>query len=190
MREQVRSDSPFLWCLPRLERSAPGLGTLSLLSTSLKPFQTMMFSSSPALPFGAFTFLVPFLVSCGNLFAFPPQNVLQSFQQQYSGVQAQWEEQPYGYEAVFVQNGLEYEAEYSSTGEWLETEYEVQESQFSAAVVQQVRKEYPGFTITKYEIELTPQGTFYEVKIENKGQERELYFNDRAIPVANANEDA
>jgi len=119
-----------------------------------------------------------------------PNAVLQAFNAKYPGVNPQWEEQPYGYEAVFLNGGVEYEAEYSATGEWLETEYEVPESQFSAAVLQRVRQQYPGYAITKYEIELTPQGTFYEVEIEGNGQEAELYFNEQAQPTANSNEDA
>jgi len=97
---------------------------------------------------------------------------------------------PYGYEAVFVQDGLEYEAEYSSTGEWLETEYEVQEFQFPQAVLRAVRQQYPNYVITKYEIELTPLGTFYEVEVEGNGQEIELYFDEQGRPTANSNEDA
>ncbi len=118
-----------------------------------------------------------------------PSAVLQAFNTTYPNVSPKWELMPYGYEAVFVQDGLEYEVEYSSSGEWLETEYEVQEVQFPQAVLQTVRQQYPNYTITKYEIELTPLGTFYEVEVEGNGQEIELYFDEQGRPTANSNED-
>jgi hypothetical protein len=122
--------------------------------------------------------------------ALVPDAVLQAFNTTYPDVSPQWELMPYGYEAVFVQDGLEYEVEYSSAGEWLETEYEVQELQFPQAVLQTVRQQYPNYTITKYEVELTPLGTFYEVEVEGNGQEIELYFNEQGQPTTNSNEDA
>ncbi|MDB9524774.1 PepSY-like domain-containing protein [Oscillatoria sp. CS-180] len=119
-----------------------------------------------------------------------PDVVVQAFNTTYPNISSQWEQMPYGYEAAFVQDGLEYEVEYSSDGEWLETEYEVQELQFPQAVLQAVRQQYPNYAITKYEIELTPTGTFYEVEVEGNGQEIELYFDEQGQPTANANEDA
>ncbi len=119
-----------------------------------------------------------------------PDVVVQAFNTTYPNISPQWEQMPYGYEAVFVQDGQEYEVEYSSDGEWLETEYEVQELQFPQAVLQAVRQQYPNYAITKYEIELTPLGTFYEVEVEGNGQEIELYFDEQGQPTANANEDA
>lgn len=119
-----------------------------------------------------------------------PDVVLQAFNATYPDISAEWEQMPYGYEAVFVQEGQAYEVEYSSTGEWLETEYEVQELQFPQAVLQAVRQQYPNYAITKYEIELTPLGTFYEVEVEGNGQEIELYFDEQGQPAPNTNEDA
>ena len=119
-----------------------------------------------------------------------PQTVQNALVAQYPGVSAVWELQPYGYEAVFTQNGIEYEAEFSHNGQWLETEYEVSEAQFSAIVLQNIRQQYPGYAITKREIELTPQGTFYEVEVEQGEAEIELYFDERGNPATNSNEDA
>lgn len=132
------------------------------------------------------------IASCGGSGsdAAVPDAVVQAFNTTYPNVSPQWEPMPYGYEAVFVQDGLEYEVEYSSAGEWLETEYEVQELQFPQVVLQAVRQQYPNYAITKYEVELTPLGTFYEVEVEGNGQEIELYFDEQGRPAANANEDA
>lgn len=120
-----------------------------------------------------------------------PQIVQSAFASKYPGKTPQWELQPYGYEAVFFENGREYEAEFSDSGQWLETEYEVSsDNQFSDAVLRSVRTQYPGYTITKREIEITPVGTFYEVEVENGSDEIELYFDNRGNQVNNSNEDA
>jgi hypothetical protein len=85
---------------------------------------------------------------------------------------------------------MEYEAEFSPDGRWLETEYEVSDSQFSAAVLQRVKQEHPDYQITKREIEITPQGIFYEVEIQRGGEQVELYFDARGLPAPNTNEDS
>ncbi len=119
-----------------------------------------------------------------------PQNVQNALLAKYPGASATWEIQPYGYEAVFNQNGIEYEAEFSQNGQWLETEYEVSDAQFPTTILQKIQLDYPGYQITKREIELTPQGTFYEVEVEQGGAQIELYFDERANPANNSNEDA
>ncbi|QSJ16871.1 PepSY-like domain-containing protein [Nostoc sp. UHCC 0702] len=119
-----------------------------------------------------------------------PQTVQSAFLKKYPGVLPDWEPQAYGYEAVFIDKGIEYEAEFSQDGQWLETEYEVLETQFPLIVLEQIRQKYPDYVITKREIELTPQGTFYEVEVERGDEEIELYFDERANPASNSNEDA
>jgi Putative beta-lactamase-inhibitor-like, PepSY-like len=119
-----------------------------------------------------------------------PAAVQTAFTAKYPGITPEWESQPYGYEAIFSQNGIEYEAEFSSNGQWLETEYEVQDNQFPPQVLQRVKQEYPGYAITKREIEITPRGTFYEVEVERDGQQIERYYDKNANPVQNSNEDA
>ena len=119
-----------------------------------------------------------------------PQTVQSAFLTRYPGVSPRWEPQPYGYEAVFTKDRIEYEAEFSQDGQWLETEYEVLETQFPMIVLEQIRQKYPDYAITKREIELTPQGTFYEVEVQRGDEEIELYFDERAKPATNSNEDA
>lgn len=119
-----------------------------------------------------------------------PQIVQNIFAQKYPGRTPQWESQPYGYEAVFSENGIEYEVELSADGRWLETEYEVSsDEQFPAAVLNQVRSRYPGYQITKREIEITPRGVFYEVEVENGNEEIELYFDGQGNLAENYHED-
>lgn len=120
----------------------------------------------------------------------PPDAVQQAFAKQYPGMTPTWQTKPYGYEAVFMQNGLETEAEYNAAGQWLETEVEVGEAAFSQVVLDRIRQQYPQHTITKYEIETTPNGKFYEVEITLAGQELELYFNENAKPITNLYEDS
>jgi uncharacterized membrane protein YkoI len=119
-----------------------------------------------------------------------PQVVQSAFSSQYAGMKACWQSKPYGFESIFTDKGIEYAAEFSSNGQWLETEYEVAEGQFSAAVLQKIKQEHSGFKVTKREIEITPEGTFYEVDIERNGTEAELYFDDQANPSLNSNEDS
>jgi Putative beta-lactamase-inhibitor-like, PepSY-like len=119
-----------------------------------------------------------------------PQVVQNAFGSKFAGMKACWQSKPYGFESIFTDKGIEYEAEFSSSGQWLETEYEVGEGQFSATVQEKVKQEHPGFEITKREIEITPEGTFYEVEIEGNGTEAELYFDDQGNPSLNTNEDS
>lgn len=133
------------------------------------------------------------LVSCGQeaeTSVSVPGAVQSAFAKKYPGVSPAWHDQPYGYEGVFTQNGVEYEAEYSFTGQWLETEYEVSASQFPQIVRDRVQQDYPGYAITKYEIELTPQGIFYELEIQKGGNESEIYYDSQGNPSVNSNEDA
>lgn len=130
------------------------------------------------------------LAACGEQSLQPPAAVSRAFAARYPNVSAQWEEKPYGYEGIFAMNGTEYEAEFAADGQWLETEHEVGAAQFSQTVLDRINREYPGYTVTKHEIEQTPQGTFYEVEIERNGSEYELYFDGNANRVRNANEDS
>jgi hypothetical protein len=106
-----------------------------------------------------------------------PQTVEAAFKLKHPDVPHTWHRHHYGYEAIFTQNNIKYEAEFSETGEWLETEYYVTATNFPTAILKKIKQEYPQFTITKYEVELTPQGIFYEVDITDGETEEELYFD-------------
>jgi hypothetical protein len=126
--------------------------------------------------------LLIFLVACHILQSqqqaiVVPQVVEAAFKDKYSDIPRTWQIHHYGYEAIFTQNNIKYEAEFSETGEWLETEYYVTAEDFPAAVLKHIKQKYPRFTITKYEIEITPQGLFYEVDITDSETEAELYFD-------------
>ncbi|BAY38287.1 hypothetical protein NIES2111_26330 [Nostoc sp. NIES-2111] len=137
--------------------------------------KAMMSGASSAL-------LLIFLVACRHLQSqqkplVVPQAIESAFKAKYPNVSHTWQIHHYGYEAIFTQENIEYEAEFSVTGEWLETEYYVTAKEFPNAVLKRIKKAYPQFTITKYEIELTPQGIFYEVDITDGETEEELYFD-------------
>jgi len=126
--------------------------------------------------------LIVFLTSCHNSqtqskSVVVPDIVDTAFKEKYSDIPRVWQQNYYGYEATYIQNNIKYEAEFSDTGEWLETEYYVTEKEFPEVVLKQIRQEYPKFKITKYEIEITPQGNFYEVDITDGEIEYELYFD-------------
>jgi uncharacterized membrane protein YkoI len=134
--------------------------------------------------------LVTLLIGCSTSSVMPPSAVTQAFAARYPNRVVTWDKKPYGYEGVFYQNGVEYEAEFSADGRWLETEHEVSAAAFSQAVRDRVQRDYPGYVITKHEIEQTPEGIFYEVEIEQGDTEYELYFDASATPVPNSNEDS
>ncbi len=120
-----------------------------------------------------------------------------------SDISPVWQKHHYGYEAIFTQKNLKTEVEFSDTGEWLETEYLVTVKEFPVVVLKRIKQEYPNFMITKYEIEVTPHGQFYEVDItdgEPHGQfyevditdgdtESELYFDVNGNPKLDLYED-
>ncbi|WP_242048156.1 MULTISPECIES: PepSY-like domain-containing protein [Nostocales] len=106
-----------------------------------------------------------------------PASVESAFTNKYSEKPRLWQRNYYGYEATFIKKNVKYEAEFSETGEWLETEYYVTEKEFPDVILKRIRQEYPTFKITKYEIEITPKGNFYEVDITDGEMEYELYFD-------------
>jgi uncharacterized membrane protein YkoI len=56
-------------------------------------------------------------------------------------------------------------------------------------VLQKIKEKYPNFVITKYEVEITPKGLFYEVDITDGETEDELYFDAKGNPAVDAYED-
>jgi hypothetical protein len=106
-----------------------------------------------------------------------PEAVKAAFQAKYPDIPHTWQRHDYGYEAVFTEDNIQYEAEFSATGEWLETEYYVTEKEFPPIVLERIKQERPGFIVTKYEIEITSKGVFYEVDITDGELEEELYLD-------------
>ncbi|MBD2353175.1 PepSY-like domain-containing protein [Tolypothrix sp. FACHB-123] len=118
-----------------------------------------------------------------------PTNVQAAFQAKYPQISPKWERHHYGYEAIFTEKNISTEVEFSDTGEWLETEYLVTVNEFPDFIVKRIKQEYPKFIITKYEIEITPQGKFYEVDITDGETESELYFDVKGNPQVDLYED-
>lgn len=138
--------------------------------------------------------LILFLAACNSIqnqtkFTVVPEIVDAAFKEKYSNIPRIWQKHQYGYEAIFTQNKIKYEAEFSDKGEWLETEYYVSEKEFPDAVLKSIRQAYPNFKITKYEIEITPQGKFYEVDITDGEIEDELYLDVNGNITVNSYED-
>jgi len=55
----------------------------------------------------------------------------------------------------------------------------VTEKDFPPIVLKRINQERPGYIITKYEIEITPNGMFYEVDITDGELEEELYLDSQ-----------
>ncbi|BAZ10709.1 hypothetical protein NIES4071_25320 [Calothrix sp. NIES-4071] len=119
-----------------------------------------------------------------------PAVVEKGFNSKYSAnTPRTWQRHYDGYEAIFTQNNIKYNAEFSSDGKWLETEYLVSKAEYPSIVLQKIQKKYPKFLITKYEIEITPRGLFYEVDITDGEIEDELYFDEKGNLAADLHED-
>lgn len=118
-----------------------------------------------------------------------PNAVQRAFDQRYPGFEVTtWEQQPYGWEAAFGGDDGAYEAEFDSSGRWLETEVEVVDAAgFPAAVRQAVQGVTGGRPVEKWEIEITPEGEFYEIEA---GFDGEYYFDAAGRQVRNQYEDA
>ncbi len=109
-----------------------------------------------------------------------PTTVENAFNTKYSSnIPRSWELHYQGYKATFIENGIKYEAEFLASGQWVETERIVSKKEFPEVVLQKIKEKYPGFIVTKYEIEITPKGVFYEVDITNGEIEDELYFDEK-----------
>jgi hypothetical protein len=130
------------------------------------------------------------VVACVTGCSATPGAVQEAFDQRYPGFHVEtWERQPYGWEAAFGGDDGAYEAEFDFSGRWLETEVEVVDAAgFPAAVRQAVQGATTGGHVDKWEIEVTPEGEFYEVEI--LGSDGEYYFDAAGRPVENQFEDA
>ncbi len=127
------------------------------------------------------------VAGCGGA---PGSAVQEAFQQRYPGSEVTaWEQQPYGWEASFGGDDGVYEAEFDPSGRWLESEVEVIDAAgFPAAVRQAVTAATGRQPIEKWEIEITPDGEFYEV--EPAGSDAEYYVDATGRPAVNQYEDA
>lgn len=166
--------------------------TLAAILTACQPAQTVRNSTTrPVTASVAKTTTKPVKKTVkGQSNVKVPEVVQNAFTKKYPGMTPTWEKKLYGYEGIFFDQGIEYEGEFDANGVWLETEYEVNPVVFSQQVIKRVQQENPGYQITKYEIEITPQGKFYEVEIERGSEQIELYFNQNAQPARNFYEDA
>jgi hypothetical protein len=133
----------------------------------------------------AATLVVTGVTGCGAA----PSPVQQAFQQRYPGAEpVTWERQPYGWEAAFGGDDGAFEAEFDSSGQWLETEVEVVDGAGFPAPVREAVRGMAGGAVSKWEIEVTPAGEFYEIEI--AGSDGEYYFDAGGRQVENRYEDA
>ena len=130
--------------------------------------------------------LVVGLAGCGAA----PGPVQQAFDQRYPGFEeVAWERQPYGWEAAFGGDDGAYEAEFDDSGRWLETEVEVVDAAGFPAAVRQAVQGFAGpGQVDKWEIEVTPNGEFYEIELLTS--DGEYYFDAAGRQVTNDYEDA
>lgn len=97
----------------------------------------------------------------------PPQKVEKAFNQKFPNAKkVDWENEDGAWEAEFEWKGTEYSANFSENGDWLETEHEISENQLPAIVKNTLSIQFKGYDIEEVEISEKPDGTFYEIEME------------------------
>jgi len=118
-----------------------------------------------------------FLAACGQK-KDVPQAVKTAFNQKFSdATKVKWEnEDENEWEAEFKMSGEEYSANFDSRGKWLETEQEIKKSEIPDAVKKTIDNEFSNFKLEEAEITKNEDGTFYEVKLEQKENDLKVVF--------------
>ena len=81
------------------------------------------------------------------------------------------------YEADFKLSGVKYSATYSATGKWMETEHKIKAEALPDPVKKAIAASYADHKMGSAEMAETPEGTMYEVDLENGEHEMEVVFN-------------
>ena len=107
--------------------------------------------------------------------------VKNNFEKMYPGAEIkEWElEENNIYEVEFTFNGLKYEAEYTQDGTWLFTERDIETNEIPAPVLQSLKaSEWASWKIDEVEELSAPrQEKYYEIELNQNGQEVYLYYN-------------
>ena len=105
-----------------------------------------------------------------------PSDVIASFEQKFPNTQkVEWafDEEDNLWEAEHVFNHTEYTSAFTPTGEWVETEKELKRKDLPQAVLTTLKSEFDDFDIEEVVWIETPEGTFYEVELEQEENGRE-----------------
>jgi hypothetical protein len=109
-----------------------------------------------------------------------PTAVSKAFNNKYAGAtNVKWgKENAKEYEAEFKLNGNSVSANFGADGSWVETETEIKVSDLPAAVIDAIKKNYPGAVITVAEkLEEPGDKLLFETVIKVKGKKKTLEMN-------------
>ena len=105
-----------------------------------------------------------------------PAQVLNSFNEKYPSISAQWEKDVNSYKAEFRLNGKDADAWFSTNGDWVRTEVDILKTDLPQVVVDAVQKAYEGYVIDDADWIETPSQNYYDVDIE-KGGSADIHVN-------------
>jgi major membrane immunogen (membrane-anchored lipoprotein) len=108
----------------------------------------------------------------------PPSIVIQSFHREFPNKKAEWGMEKGDYEAEFKLNGSEAAAVYDKSGHRKELEIEIKHSEFPAAVLDYLKKNYPTDKITEAtKMTNAKNAITYEAEITKKGKKQDVLFD-------------
>ena len=113
-----------------------------------------------------------------------PEIVLQAFNERFPDAKrVDWEqENDQEWEAEFKWNHAKYSANFDLKGKWLETEHEIEPTDIPANILNILdaylnKQDYVKYEIEEAEIVESPSGIGYELELEVKNMEYEVYIN-------------
>jgi len=119
------------------------------------------------------------LNACGQSNVNVPEQVKSAFAKKFPNAKhVEWgKESEMEWEAEFKINGMEYSANYDASGKWLETESEISKKDLPESIKTTITKDYSDYKADEAEISETPEGVFYEIKLEKKSETLEVVFD-------------
>jgi hypothetical protein len=107
-----------------------------------------------------------------------PDAVLKNFKAKYPNANSvKWEKDEDIFVVEFILDGQEYEAEFDKTGKWLETEKEIKIGDLPEAIQKVLNTKFSAYEVGEAEyVETADYGIIYDVVIEKRDKEIEIYF--------------
>lgn len=133
-----------------------------------------------------FGFAIVALSACGNAkeeeatieITTVPEAVLTSFKERFiTGTDIKWHKREANYAVEFTQGESNFDATFLPDGELIEVEAEVRVDMIPNTLTDYISIKYKDATILEADRVMNNEGNFYEVEIEQDGQEKELVFD-------------
>lgn len=108
-----------------------------------------------------------------------PAKVKNAFEQKISNakdVEWEYDKEDKFWEVEYEIGKDEFTSAFDENGKWIETEKEIEISELPEAVKTTLNTDYSDYDVEEVEFVETPEGKFYEVKVELENDEKELEF--------------